>query len=135
MNGIVQRKWITPESVCGEMSLDGVYECDTLEPPYRDDGMKPRAIPAATYDLTIRFSARFNRLMPHVENVPGFAGVEIHWGNVPANTEACTLVGSGHSQDFVSHSVAEFNILFQKLQDAVNAGPCTITYLDPVASV
>ncbi len=69
--------------------------------------------------------------MPHVDNVPGFTGIEIHWGNFPKDTEGCTLVGTGQGKDFVSHSVAEFDVLFQKLQDAVNADPQqVISYLD-----
>jgi hypothetical protein len=113
------------------MFLDGVYECDTLEPPVKTDGTKPRAILAGTYDLIIAMSVRFKRLMPLLLNVPGFTGVEIHWGNIPADTEACTVVGETHAANFVGHSVAEFDLLFVKLQDAVNAGPCTVTYLDP----
>lgn len=131
MRVVVQRKWFTPLSTCGEMSIDGWFECDTLEPPKKDDESKPRCIDAGTYDLTIRRSERFQRLMPHVENVPGFLGVEIHWGNIPKDTEACTLVGTTHSANFVGHSEEEFNVFFQKLVDGLAQGPATITYLDP----
>jgi Family of unknown function (DUF5675) len=134
MRVIVRRKWSTPASVCGELYLDDAElpEADTLEPPYKQDGSKPRAIPAGTYDLTIRFSPRFNRLMPHVENVPGFEGVLIHWGNFPNDTEACLLVGKTHQDNFVSHSIDEFNVLFKKLVDGM---PATITYLDAVGGI
>lgn len=136
MKLIVQRETPTSLSVIGQLSLytvslSLVNECYTLEPPYKTDGSKPRAIPAGTYPLTIRLSARFKRLMPHVENVPGFTEVEIHWGNYPKDTEACTLVGSSDGINFVSHSVMEFNILFLQIQDGMAEGPATITYLDP----
>jgi hypothetical protein len=136
MRIIVQRRTKDPIATNGEMFLADQHECYTLEPPDAKflprTITKPRCIPAGTYPLTIRWSARFQRLMPHVDNVPGFAGVEIHWGNFPKDTEACTLVGQGQSRDFVSHSVAEFDVLFQKLQDAVTADPQqVISYIDP----
>lgn len=107
----------------GQLLLDDAHECYTLEPP--------NPIPEGTYDLTVRWSPRFNRLMPHVENVPGHAGILIHWGNFPRDTEDCLLVGSILANNFVGHSVEEFNRLFQKIVDALASGPQVITYLDP----
>jgi hypothetical protein len=132
MNFLVRRRWTDPQSVTGELLLDGKFECYTLEPPKKTDGSKPRAIPAGTYRLTIRFSPRFARLMPHVEDVPDFEGVLIHWGNFPRDTEGCTLVGSIHENDFVGHSRDEFEKLFKVILEACNAGPQQITYVDPV---
>lgn len=119
----VQRSQPDGTTTLGEMFILGKHECFTLEPA--------AAIPAGTYDLTIRHSPRFGRLMPHVENVPGFEGILIHWGNYAKDTEGCTIVGTTQSADFIGHSVDEFNRLFQKVQDAITEGPQTITYLDP----
>lgn len=134
MSWLVQRRWSDAKSVTGELFHNGSHRCWTLEPPYRrrewDVKVKPYAIPAGTYDLTIRFSQRFQRLMPHVENVPGFSGILIHWGNFPKDTEGCTLVGSMRNTDFVGHSVDEFNDLFAELTEVLAQGPQTITYLD-----
>jgi hypothetical protein len=131
MNFVVQRETASVASVLGQLLIDGKPNCYTLEPPYASDTVKPRAIPAGTYDLDIEYSPRFARLMPHVLNVPGFTGILIHWGNYPEDTEGCTIVGTMESANFVGHSVAAFNTLFQTIQDAVAAGPQMITYLDP----
>jgi hypothetical protein len=128
MNILVRRRWPDPKSLMGELLLDGKFECYTLEPPVKTDGSKPRAIPAGTYPLTIRFSPRFQRLMPHVENVPGFEEIEIHWGNFPKDTEGCTLLGSIMGTDFVGHSRDEFDKIYDQLHAAFEAGPQTITY-------
>ena len=120
---VVKRRWPDSKSVMGQLLINTFHECYTLEPA------KP--IVAGTYDLTIRWSNHFQRLMPHVENVPGHAGIEIHWGNTSKDTELCTLVGSIMGLDFVGHSVDEFNALFKKIQDALATGPQKITYLDP----
>jgi hypothetical protein len=123
MSFIVQRRQKSSVSVTGELLIGVAHECWTLEPP--------TPIPAGTYDLTIRYSPRFNRLMPHVENVLGHTGILIHWGNYPKDTENCLLVGSIISENFVGHSRTEFDTLFLKIQDALAEGPQTITYLDP----
>jgi hypothetical protein len=123
MKVIVERQTQDETATVGEMSIDGVHACWTLEPA------KP--IPAGTYDLAIDWSARFNRLMPHVCDVPGYEGIRIHWGNWAKDTEGCTLVGETDGADFVGQSVAEFNELFLTLQQGVAEGTCTITYIDP----
>lgn len=119
---VVRRKPSDGVATLGELFIDGVHECFTLEPP--------NPISAGTFDLTIDWSPRFQRLMPHVNNVPGHEGIRIHWGNWAKDTEDCLLVGEIIGKDFVGHSVEEFNRLFQKLQDALAIEPCSITYLD-----
>jgi len=123
MKIVVQRR--PPDSIAtlGEMLIDGVHECFTLEPA--------STFAAGTFDLVIDQSVRFRRLMPHVLNVPGHSGIRIHWGNWAKDTEDCTLVGETVGTDFVGHSVEEFNLFFQKLQAALEQGPVTISYLDP----
>lgn len=117
---VVKRQPSDGVATLGELLIDGVHECFTLEPP--------DPIDAGTYDLVIDWSERFNRLMPHVMNVPDHTGIRIHWGNWRKDTEDCTLVGETEGTDFIGHSVDEFDELFLKLRDDLNAGPVTITY-------
>jgi hypothetical protein len=123
---VVQRQQPDTQCTLGEMFFRGVHECYTLEPK--------NPISAGTYPLTIDWSDHFDRWMPFVNDVPGHIGIEIHWGNLPKDTKDCCLVGSIIGQDFIGHSVAEFDILFVKIQDALAEGPQTITYLDPTTS-
>jgi hypothetical protein len=113
MNLQVDRKWLTPQSVCGELSVNGQFFCYTLEPPTRVE--KPHTIPAGTYNVVIQPSARFQQNTPHVLGVPGFDGIEIHPGNYPHDTHGCCLVGETHSPDFVGNSRPIFANLMQKL--------------------
>lgn len=55
--------------------------------------------------------------MPHVENVPNFDGILIHWGNSQKDTEGCILVGEtlGPNPDWIGSSRAAFTNLFIKL--------------------
>lgn len=130
MNLVVRRKGYSSLSITGELwDRDVARLCYTMEPPERGDGLKPRAIPLGTYDLTIRYSDRFQRLMPHVEEVPGFDGILIHWGNRPGDTEGCLLVGLtlGPAPNWIGSSRAAFDILFPML--AQSSEPGTITYV------
>jgi hypothetical protein len=121
---IVRRKVSDGVATLGELFINGQHECFTLEPSM--------PILAGTYNLTIDWSPRFQRLMPHVNTVPGHEGIRIHWGNWTKDTEDCLLVGTTLGTDFIGHSVEEFDRLFIKLQDALMLGPCSITYLDGV---
>ena len=120
---IVQRQASDEVATMGQLFLADAPECFTLEPP--------TPIPAGTYPLSIYWSPRFQRLMPHVDGVPGHTGILIHWGNWAKDTEDCLLVGSVEGTDFVGHSVAEFDTLYQKVQAASQNGNLTITYIDP----
>lgn len=130
MKLIVKRTDKSSLSVIGELWIDGLFYCYTLEPAEKSESVKPRAIPLGTYDVTIRQSPRFKRLMPHVENVPGFEGILIHSGNFPADTEGCLLVGKykGPNPDFIGSSKLAFNPLFLRLTQATE--PITISYTE-----
>jgi hypothetical protein len=106
-------------STQGELLLDGQRFCFTLEPPVKLDASKPRAIPEGTYPLTIRWSAEFGKHVPHVENVPGFAAIEQHYGNFPKDTLGCTLVGlsRGPQPNFIGQSVIAWTHLMSRYME------------------
>ena|SRR5437899_2093846 len=119
MNLEVHRQVFSPNSTIGQMFVDGELECVTLEPVtlLLGDTRKPRAIEPGTYNVTIRWSLKFGKHVPHVENVPHFVAIEIHYGNDPRNTDGCTLVGtkSGPAPDWISNSVVAWTHLMSKL--------------------
>ena len=108
----------------GELLLEGEFFCYTLEPPVRD--IKPCAIPAGIYQITLEMSPRFNMVTPHVQNVPGFTEIEIHPGNYPQDTHGCLLVGKTHLTDYVGQSRDAFHDLMAKLGQ--NGHDITIEY-------
>ncbi len=131
MNITVQRQWLTDLSTCGTMSLDGIFECYTLEPPVR--AAKPYCIPAGTYQVELAMSARFGFTVPCVLAVPDFTGIEIHIGNKPADTEGCCLVGQTHITDWVGNSTNAFNVLMLKVKQT--PGNISITYIGGTEAV
>ena len=115
----VKRLEFSDDSTIGELSVDGQFECYTLEDKVRPVKiMGKTAIPAGRYEIVINFSQRFQKPLPLLLNVPNFEGVRIHPGNVSANTEGCILVGDTKDVDFIGNSRLAFNRLFQKMKAA-----------------
>jgi len=113
----------------GELYVDDAFECFVLEDPVRDGPKVPgeTAIPFGTYDVDITFSNRFQKMMPLIKDVPGFAGIRIHSGNTTADTEGCLLVGKNRLPAQLLRSREAFMALFPKLHDAKGKGiPITI---------
>lgn len=117
----VFRLWETGKSTCGMLAIDGVFECYTLEP-----AAGPERVPAATYQVKVELSPKFERFTPHLLDVPGHTYEEIHYGNGPDDTLGCTLVGQTHGVDWVGNSRVAFDALMAKLPPAF-----AITYHDP----
>lgn len=113
----VRRQWFTARSTAGQLAIDGLPECFTLEPPKTpiDDEHKPCHAPGI-FPLTIRWSPKFQKPVPHVESVPGFTAIEIHVGNTAEDTIGCTCVGRTHPRpDFIGVSNVAFIALMAKL--------------------
>ena len=113
----IKRLHKTENSTIGEMTIDGKFECYTLEDKERDVKIKSEtAIPKGTYKVIINQSNRFKKLMPLVLNVPNFEGIRIHPGNSNHDTEGCILVGQTRSKDYISKSRKAYEILFAKMK-------------------
>lgn len=115
----VKRLHKTNTSTIGELLIDGIFECYTLEDVEREVKVKSEtAIPKGTYKVIINQSNRFKRLLPLLLNVPNFEGVRIHSGNSNHDTEGCILVGQTRGKDYIGKSRKAFDKLFKKMQAA-----------------
>jgi hypothetical protein len=115
----LKRKIFTDDSTIGELFIDGIFVCYTLEDKVRDKKIYGvTAIPYGEYEVVITFSNRFKQYMPLLLKVPGFEGIRIHSGNKSADTEGCILVGSSKSLNFVGNSRVTYRSLFAKMKIA-----------------
>ena len=115
----IKRLYKTDNSTIGELLIDGVWECFTLEDAERPVKIKGEtAIQKGTYKVIINQSNRFKRLLPLLIDVPNFEGVRIHSGNSNHDTEGCILVGQTRNKNYIGQSRKAFDKLFKKMQTA-----------------
>jgi hypothetical protein len=127
MKLLLKRLHKTDKSTIGELSIDGVFQCYTLEDIERPVKIAGKtAIATGTYEVIINMSNRFQKLMPLLLKVPNFEGIRIHTGNKAEDTEGCILVGKTRSLDFVGNSRLVYKALFRKMQAAKDKITITI---------
>ena len=112
----------------GALYADHVWQCWTIEDAIRERSGQPvaywkiqgrTAIPAGRYRVIVTPSARFQRRLPLLVDVPGFTGVRIHPGNGPLDTDGCLCVGRTRRVGSVGESRLAFTPLFERIDRAV----------------
>lgn len=133
----VKRGGIHDESTTGELFIDGLFECFTLEDKdrYLEEGTNAKvygrtAIPRGEYRITITLSNRFKKPLPLLHGVPGFDGIRIHAGNTHDDTDGCILVGHTFDGDFIGESRKAMDSLQPKIQAALDAGEEVIVLVE-----
>jgi hypothetical protein len=122
------RSTFDDDCTLGTLSLDGKFECFTLEDVDRHledpkKGVKVygnTAIPRGVYKVIINKSTRFKRDMPLLLQVPYFEGIRIHSGNTSADTDGCILLGDTRANDRIGESRIAFDRFFAKLRAAID---------------
>ena len=98
----LQRRPSVGGATIGELMLDGIRVCYTLEDEIREMPGDPvwvwkvkgaTAIPAGRYRVTLEQSARFGPDTLTINGVDGFSAIRMHGGNTQADTEGCPLLG------------------------------------------
>ncbi len=130
MEMVLSRITKLPKCTLGDLTVDGLHECYTVEDTVREiAGQSPdkwkiphvTAIPVGRYEVIISMSNRFKKLLPELLNVPGFAGIRIHKGNTAEDTEGCLIVGKTLLPAGVGGSKIAFTPLFSKINNAIKA--------------
>ncbi|WP_306600743.1 DUF5675 family protein [Geothrix sp. 21YS21S-2] len=129
---MVQRRRPIGKNTPGDLYVDGVWECHTVEDLVRKLGPKGEgkipgetAIPAGTYKVIINLSARFGKLMMRLLDVLWFVGILIHGGNTAEDTHGCILVGqklTAQGTIAAGTSTPAITALFAKVQKALAEG-------------
>ena len=128
MKLLLKRLHKTSNSTIGELSVDGKFECYTLEDVERESKIYGKtAIPKGTYEIVITMNNRFKIVLPLLLKVPNFEGVRIHAGNYAKDTEGCILLGQTRSLDFIGNSKKAVSNFLPKLKNALNNGKVYLT--------
>jgi uncharacterized protein DUF5675 len=136
----LERKWFTGTSTIGELSVDGTFQCFTLEDVFREGDIFLVKVPGATaipegrYGVVVTRSERFKIELPEVLNVPNFKGIRIHSGNTAADTEGCVLVGRTRVVDSVGESRLALAPVLEAIRRGLQDGQVTLEIVNaPVA--
>ena len=134
MEILVKRGPTVKDATIGELFIDGVFQCYTLEDVVREPLYSPgtvpvsawkiqdaTAIPRGRYSVSITYSPHFECELPLLNGVPGYTAVRIHWGNKAADTDGCILVGQSKEANLIYKSKAAFQALFPKIKAALAA--------------
>lgn len=98
----IRRKPTDRDSTFGQLFIDGLFECYTLEDAVREVAGEPvdlwkikdsTAIPSGLYRITMELSKRFGPDTITINEVPGFTKIRMHSGISAASTEGCPCVG------------------------------------------
>lgn len=101
----------------GILTVDGVFECYTLENPVTSQKIQGHsAIPNGTYKVVLYMSPKHGYMVPLLQDVPGFDYVEIHPGNTALDTKGCILVGQSEGVDFIGSSIDAYKALYPKIE-------------------
>lgn len=136
------RKWKKDRYTIGVLSIDGQYQCETLEDT--DRGLKDTmdeieikkrkvagrtAIPAGRYKVIFSYSPKFgkcfyaiNSMIPLLLGVKGFSSIRIHAGNDEDDTEGCILLGENKAKGKVLYSAKTCERVFRKMWTAYSYG-------------
>ena len=71
-----------------------VYNCHTLELPWKNNAFQVSCIPPGTYKVVKRYSEKFKNHF-HITDVTGRTYILIHSGNYYTDILGCILVGKG----------------------------------------
>jgi hypothetical protein len=126
----VERFRLTEISSIGKVYINDKLMYYSLEDRVRGEGVKiygKTAIPYGVYKIIIDYSNRFKKLLPHILDVPMFAGIRIHAGNIAENTEGCILFGMTFDNNYVGRSREALNSFILLLEAAITRGEeCTV---------
>jgi len=123
MKLVLERLHLSPTFTIGHLTVDGVWECWTLEDQVRILKVPGKTcIPYGIFMVVRDFSNRFQRLMLHVLDVPDFEGIRFHGGNTAEDTEGCILCGLNRYPERISRCAPAVQALEKKVFAALDAG-------------
>lgn len=132
----VNRRWKKESYTIGELFVNGVRLCNTLED--KDRGLNSSmpvgiinqkkiygltAIPTGTYKVVLSYSPKFAKktwgkkyggLVPELLNVKGYSAIRLHPGNTDKDSLGCILIGENKEVGKVINSTKCYYELMDK---------------------
>jgi hypothetical protein len=142
MNIRVERIRNNGDTTIGNLFVDDIFQCNTLEDEPRDKKVYGETrIPAGKYKIAFRKTGRFHNKykerfpefhvgMLHITNIPNFEYVLIHIGNSDEDTAGCLLVGDAEGWKLKNSTVAYKKLYKQVAAALLENEKVEIEYVD-----
>ena len=124
MEILTDRVFLGEKYTIGNMFVNGMYVCDTIEDRVRilnsekDKVKDETAIPKGRYKVILSYSPHFKRVLPELIDVPYFKNIRIHNGNDETHSSGCLVVGLNKVKGKVVDSKVTLDKLMAILQPA-----------------
>ena len=128
MKLLLKRKLLTNTYTMGELWVNDVFFCHTIEDKVRaKSGLWNKlkkvyaqtAIPYGVYPVMVTWSNRFKRPLTGVFSVPDFEGIRIHNGSTEKSSAGCIIVSHKKYQDgMLANDKSAMNQLCVLIEDA-----------------
>jgi|SRR5581483_3108500 len=106
----------------GTLTVDGAFECYTMELPWLDNAHDISCIPPGTYGVVVTYSPHMQRYTPELVGVPDRADIRIHSANYPSEILGCIAVGYIKGDNEILNSRLAFDDLLPKIKAALSSG-------------
>jgi hypothetical protein len=117
----LQRSTLSPATL-GQLSIDGLPECDTLELPWEGNRTGISCIPPGRYRLAWEVSPRLGRSTLRVKAVPDRFGILIHPANRPDQLKGCIALGKRLTPENIRDSRKAVEAVEAKVKAALARG-------------
>lgn len=130
----VRRYILTKSFTVGHLYIDGQFFCHTLEDMDRelsddlseDENLSKKiygvtAIPIGEYKLTIDYSNKYKKYLPHILNVKAFDGIRFHSLNYAKESLGCVGVGNYNGNGMIINSRKTMNAFQPIIQEAIDS--------------
>jgi len=129
----LERFYSTNDATLGSLSINGQFECYTLEDEYREKKIHSETrIPQGTYQIklqndgtmTLKYAKKFpdtHKGMLWLQDVPNFSTIYIHIGNTDDDSSGCILVGKNYNKKEMklSASTIAYRELYPKVTETL----------------
>jgi hypothetical protein len=97
----IHRQYTSEQCTSGYLAVNGKIQAYTLELPWQGNKPEISSIPSGDYSANLRYDHP-DKWRVELRNVPGRTVVQIHTGNLPADSIGCILVGRELEDDLCS---------------------------------
>ncbi|MBZ9872941.1 DUF5675 family protein [Mesorhizobium sp. BR1-1-9] len=97
----IHRQYTSEQCTSGYLAINGEIKAYTLELPWQGNEPEISSIPSGEYSANLRYD-HADKWRIELRDVPARSLVQIHTGNLPADSIGCILIGQELGDDLCS---------------------------------